>query len=70
MNEPDEDLAKASEALDELDDAPGTTKDELTDILSPHFNIESMVRDTGTIINLLFIIIIILIISYIFIRFT
>lgn len=47
MNEPDEDLAKASEALEELDDAPGPTKDELTDILSPHFNLESMVRDTG-----------------------
>ncbi|XP_024945171.1 histone-lysine N-methyltransferase 2C isoform X3 [Cephus cinctus] len=47
MNEPDEDLAKASEALEELDDAPGPSKDELTDILSPHFNLESMVRDTG-----------------------
>jgi len=47
MNENDEDLAKASEALDELDDAQGGSKDELTDILSPHFNLESMVRDTG-----------------------
>ncbi|XP_063990116.1 histone-lysine N-methyltransferase 2C-like isoform X3 [Diachasmimorpha longicaudata] len=48
MNEPDEDLAvKASEALDELDDPPGQSRDELTDILSPHFNLESMVRDTG-----------------------
>jgi len=47
MNENDEDLAKASEALDELDDAQGESKDELTDILSPHFNLESMVRDTG-----------------------
>ena len=47
MNEPDEDLAKASEALDELEDAGGPSKDELTDILSPHFNLESMVRDTG-----------------------
>lgn len=47
MNEPDEDLAKASEALDELDDAQAPSKDELTDILSPHFNLESMVRDTG-----------------------
>ncbi|XP_043479344.1 histone-lysine N-methyltransferase 2C-like isoform X5 [Leptopilina heterotoma] len=47
MNEPDEDLVKASEALEELDDAQGSTKDELTDILSPHFNLESMVRDTG-----------------------
>lgn len=49
MNENDEDLAKASEALDELDDAPGGSKDELTDILSPHFTLESMVRDTGKI---------------------
>lgn len=47
MNENDEDLAKASEALDELDDTQGGSKDELTDILSPHFNLESMVRDTG-----------------------
>ncbi|XP_011303059.1 histone-lysine N-methyltransferase 2C isoform X3 [Fopius arisanus] len=48
MNEPDGDLAvKASEALDELDDQPGQSRDELTDILSPHFNLESMVRDTG-----------------------
>lgn len=47
MNEQDEDLAKASEALEELDDTPGPSKDELTDILSPHFNLESMVRDTG-----------------------
>lgn len=47
MNEPDEDLAKASEALDDLDDAQAPSKDELTDILSPHFNLESMVRDTG-----------------------
>ena len=47
MNEPDEDLAKASEALEELNDTPGPSKDELTDILSPHFNLESMVRDTG-----------------------
>lgn len=54
MNEPDEDLAKASEALDELDDTPGATKDELTDILSPHFNLESMVRDTGKLSFFLF----------------
>lgn len=47
MNERDDDLAKASEALEELDNAPGPSKDELTDILSPHFNLESMVRDTG-----------------------
>lgn len=47
MNEPDEDLAKASEALDDLEDTPGPSRDELTDILSPHFNLESMVRDTG-----------------------
>lgn len=47
MNEQD-DLTKASEVLDELDDAPVVpNKDELTDILSPHFNLESMVRDTG-----------------------
>lgn len=26
-----------------------TTKDELTDILSPHFNLESMVRESGMI---------------------
>lgn len=50
MNENDEDLAKASEALDDLDDTQGGNKDELTDILSPHFNLESMVRDTGKII--------------------
>lgn len=53
MNENDEDLAKASEALDELDDTQGGNKDELTDILSPHFNldsVESMVRDTGKIL--------------------
>ncbi|XP_046742436.1 histone-lysine N-methyltransferase 2C-like isoform X3 [Diprion similis] len=47
MNEPDENLAKASEALEDLQDTPGPNKDELTDILSPHFNLESMVRDTG-----------------------
>lgn len=48
MNENDDDLAKASEAFDELDDAQSGSKDELTDILSPHFNLmESMVRDTG-----------------------
>ena len=47
MNEPDEDLAKATEAWEELNQVPESTKDELPDILSPHFNLESMVRDTG-----------------------
>lgn len=49
MNEPDEDLAKASEALDELDDSQAPSKDELTDILSPHFTLES-IRDTGKLV--------------------
>lgn len=43
MNEPDEELVKASVALNELEDAPGPS--EFNDILgSPHFNlVESMV---------------------------
>ncbi|CAB3379589.1 Hypothetical predicted protein [Cloeon dipterum] len=47
----DDDLTKTN--LDEMGETNGAgsetaeNKDELTDILSPHFNLESMVRDSG-----------------------
>lgn len=46
MNEPEQHLAKPTN-LEQLDNAPASTKDDLTDILSPHFNLDSMVRDTA-----------------------
>ncbi|CAD6215553.1 GSCOCG00000363001-RA-CDS [Cotesia congregata] len=52
MNEPDEELVKASVALNELEDPPGPS--EFNDILgSPHFNlVESMVPDDTNLPNM------------------
>lgn len=48
MNDPDDDLTRASQALGELEENPATKPgDELGDILNPHLDMESMIRDTG-----------------------